>query len=361
MFCLMQSYRVGIVGMGEAAQILHLPSLAYLREKFEVTALCDVSRSVLDAVGDQWGVAGRYLEYRDLVESDDNDIVLVSNPSPLHYEVTMAAIETGKHVLVEKPMCYSITEAHEIAEAARSRGVTVQVGYMRRYAPAFIEVRDRVAALEPVRLARVHAVIGSNAQIISPTSKVFRGTDLSPSVIQQGKEKDRRAITQAIGDVSDTIAMAYYILLGLSSHDLSAMREIIGDPKRVLYAATRFGGRSISAAFDYGDYVCHFETGIDEIPRFDAHIEVYGNNEVVRVQYDTPYVRNLNTVMTVTESKGLHGLSHNERRWWGDNFTEEWESLHATLTDGLPVRTTPEDFARDLELFAEMVEHFKSE
>lgn len=57
---------------------------------------------------------------------------------------------------------------------------------------------------------------------------------------------------------------------------------------------------TLTAAFDYGDFVCQFETGIDNIARFDGHLEVFAENQVIRVQYDTPYVRNLSIRLTVT-------------------------------------------------------------
>ena len=63
-------------------------------------------------------------------------------------------------------------------------------------------------------------------------------------------------------------------------------------PKRVLYAAARQDGFYVTAAFDFGDFVCHDETGIDNIARFDAEIEIVGYEQVRSVQYDTPYVRN---------------------------------------------------------------------
>lgn len=108
----MNMLRVGIVGCGEVVQIIHLPSLYQLADKFCVTAVCDVSRTVVDAVGDAAGVTARYQDYRELVTQDDVDVVLVTNPNAYHTEVTLAAIAAGKHVLVEKPMCF---------HAARSR------------------------------------------------------------------------------------------------------------------------------------------------------------------------------------------------------------------------------------------------
>ena len=128
--------RVGIIGCGEVAQILHLPSLYGLSEQFEVTALCDVSREVLSGIGGRWGVAAQFEHYEEVLGQEDVDVVLVANPHAYHSEVVLAALSAGKHVLVEKPMCLTLREADAIVEAQRRTGLVVQVGTMRRYVDA---------------------------------------------------------------------------------------------------------------------------------------------------------------------------------------------------------------------------------
>ena len=268
--------------------------------------------------------------------------MLVANPDAYHAPATLAAIAAGKHVLVEKPMCISLQEADAIIAAQASAGVTVQVGYMRRYAPAFVEACRLVPELGPIRLARVHAVIGWNSLFIKETAVVVRGDDVPADMLAQGKQLREERITEALGDAPALLRGVYGLLLGLSSHDLSAMRELLGVPKRVLYAAVRQDGLYVSAAFDYGDFVCNFETGIDNIPRFDAHLEVYGENKVLHVQYNTPYVRNLPITVTVTEANGRGGVvERTEHPAWGDAFVAEWQAFHANVTAQRAPRRRP--------------------
>lgn len=352
----MPRLRVGIVGCGEVTQIMHLPSLAQLPEQFAVTALCDVSAAVLQAVGEHWRVAKRYRTYQDLVAQDDVDVVLVANPDAYHAEVALAAIAAGKHVLIEKPMCMTLREADAISAAQAAAGVTVQVGYMRRYAPAFVEAVRLVPELGDIRLARVHDVLGWNALFVKGTSQVVRGDDIPADVIAAGKQLRDERISEAIGDAPPDLRSAYGLLLGLSAHDLSAMRELIGMPKRVLCATQRRNGLYLSATFDYGGYVCQFETGIDNIPRFDAHLEVYGENRVLRVQYDTPYVRNLPIRLLITEANGQGGaVDRAELPAWGDAFVAEWQALYTNVVERRAPKTPPSDFRQDLELFRDMI------
>src|SRR5690606_12534433 len=105
--------RVGVIGLGEVAQIIHLPILNMMRDRYEIAALCDVSPALLQAVGDEYGVEARYTDAAELARHD-LDAVFVLNSDEYHAEHTILAINAGRHVLVEKPMCLTPREADEI-------------------------------------------------------------------------------------------------------------------------------------------------------------------------------------------------------------------------------------------------------
>jgi len=348
--------RVGFVGCGEVTQIMHWPSLYQLSDQFEVTALCDVSPLILEELGKLWSVRTLTTDHRELVARNDVDVLLVANPNAFHTEVTLDAIAGGKHVLVEKPMCVTRREADQIIAAQKNSNVVVQVGYMRRYAPAFLDGCEAVKAIKEIKFARVRDFIGSNSLIVKPTSRVIRDEQLPESVKNDTKLRDEALVDEALGGKpSPVLRRAYTVMLGLSSHDLSAMRELLGRPDKVLFAAQRGNGIYMTAAFDYGPFVCQFETGIDEIARFDAHLEVYGNQKVVRIQYDTPYVRNSPIRLFVTECNSRGGVTIlDSHPAWGDPFVAEWKAFYENITENKTPKTGPADFLQDLELFAEM-------
>ena len=353
----MSRLRIGIVGCGSVTQIIHLPALNQLSDLFEVTALCDVSPNVLAGLGDRWGIAARVADYQDLLALDTLDAVLIANPDAYHAEITMAALRAGVHVLVEKPMCINLAENDAIIAAETETGKTVQVGTMRRYAPAFIEACRLVRDMDEIRLAKVHDLIGRNSLVIEPTSRVIPADDIPASVSESMRERLAGQIRAAIGDVPAALQTAYRMMLGLSTHDLSAMREMLGMPQRVLYASQRCGGRYQTAAFDYGDYICQFSTGVDNIPRFDTYLQVYSDDRVVRVDYDTPFVRNLPIRLTVTETTdGMNSRQTLTHPGWGDAFTEEWRAFHHSIVSGKPAKTSPQDFRNDLVLFRDMIQ-----
>lgn len=353
----MERIRVGVIGCGLVTQVIHLPSLYQLADLFEVTALCDVSAQTLDLIGGRWGVSQRFTDERALLERADVDAVLVANPHPFHASTTLAAIAAGKHVLVEKPMCLTLREADAISSAAEGAGLIVQVGYMRRYAPAFTEACALVREMEEVRLATVHDLIGRNALIVDQTARVIRGNDVPPEFLTASSRLQHELVREAIGEATPALERAYMLMLGLSSHDVSAMREMLGMPRRVLYATHRHGGNYLTAAFDYDDFVCQFATGVDDIPRFDASITVYAAERVVQVRYDTPFVRYLPTPLIITESNGSGGVIEREvLPSWDDPFVVEWRAFHQHITERRPPKTTPADFRQDLELFLQIVD-----
>ena len=160
---------------------------------------------------------------------------------------------------------------------------------------------------------------------------------------------------EAIGDVPAELRSAYRLLCGLGSHDLSAMRELLGRPKRVLSAHQWRGGGFITAQLEYDGYVVTYETGVDDQLRFDAHIEVYGPSASLRVQYDTPYVRHFPTTLVIDETVGDAYNQSVSRPHLKDPYTHELEYFHDKVTSGEAPKTDPEDFLEDIPLFQEIV------
>jgi predicted dehydrogenase len=356
--------RIGIIGCGEVTQILHLPALQQLRDKFVVTAVCDASPRVLDAIASGIGAQVKaYADYRDLVGCAEVDVVLVANPDIYHADCAIAAMEAGKHVLVEKPMCMTLAEADRMQTAQDKTGCIVQVGYMRRFAGAFLEAVKLIASHRHlVRYARVHDFFGDNSAVVKATSSVVRATDLAQDVVAELKDVRLERILEAAGSSDPRMQMSYSVLLGLSTHDISAMRELLGRPERVLYAARRYDGRNITAAFDYGDFICEFATGMDDLPRFETYIEVYLQDKVVRLDYGHPYIRNLPARLTITEPAGDCGVQQTSSYLSRiDTFVVEWASFHDSLQGGAPPKTSIADSRADLELLAEMIGHITVE
>ncbi|HEV2107014.1 MAG TPA: Gfo/Idh/MocA family oxidoreductase [Thermomicrobiales bacterium] len=356
----MQRANVGVIGLGEVAQIVHLPILEALSDRYRIAALCDVSPTLLHTMGDRYQVDQRYTDAVALTEQADLDAVFVLNSDEYHADCVVATVRNGKHVLVEKPMCLTPREAEEIIAARDEAGVQVMVAYMRRFAPAFLAAVEEVQQLDKINFVRVHDIIGRNRLIIDQSTVVVRPADIPLAVAQDRTDRAARLVREAIGEASPDLVTAYRFLLGLASHDISALRELLGMPKRVAAASHWNGGKFLTALLEYDDFSGTLEIGVDEQLRFDAHIEVYGTTKSVRVQYDSPYIRHLPTTLIVNETIGDAYTERVVRPTYKDPYTHELEFFHDVVTKGASPKTTPEDFLEDLRVFGMIIEALRS-
>lgn len=356
----MQRVKVGIVGLGVVAQIIHLPILRAMHNRYDIAAICDVSPGLLSVIGDEYNIGRRFAHVQQLVAEQDIDAVFVLSSDEYHAEHTILAAQHGKHVLVEKPMCITLREAEGIIRARDAAGVQVMVAYMRRYAPAFIEAVEHVRNLDKINYVRVRDIIGQNALIIEQASAVHRFDDLPVEAKTDRVERARALVTEAIGEALPDLTTAYRMLLGLGSHDLSAMRELIGTPSRVIAATQWNGGRFMTAIFEYDSFNVTFEMGVDQQRRFDAHLEVYGDTRQIRVQYDTPFIRHLPTTLHVMETRNEAYSESVVRPTFKDPYTHELEHFYDAVTGNATLKTTPEDSIEDLRLFGDIIDVLKA-
>jgi predicted dehydrogenase len=136
--------RWGILATGWIAGIF--ASDLKLLPDAELAAVGSRSQESADRFGDEFGVARRHGSYAALVEDPDVDVIYIATPHPGHYETTLAAIEAGKSVLVEKPFTMDADEAAKLIDAARARGVFVLEAMWTRFLPHMVRVREILAA-----------------------------------------------------------------------------------------------------------------------------------------------------------------------------------------------------------------------
>lgn len=133
--------KVGIIGIGAMGQV-HVECLLKTGQ-VEITALCDVHANRLKEQGKVFGVKHLYDDYTKLLKAD-LDAVLVCVGNALHREVAIAALESGRHVFLEKPMALNAAEAADIATAAAKAKGILQMGMCWRHHPPCTVLREYV-------------------------------------------------------------------------------------------------------------------------------------------------------------------------------------------------------------------------
>ncbi len=130
----MKKIKVGIVGCGFIALGKHLPNLTAI-EDVEVVAFCDIIKERAEKACAQFGAqdAAVYTDYRQVIARKDIDVVHVCTPNSTHAEITIAALQAGKHVMCEKPMAKTAADARAMLDAAKATGKKLTIGYQNRF------------------------------------------------------------------------------------------------------------------------------------------------------------------------------------------------------------------------------------
>jgi len=117
-----QKVKVGIAGCGVVATAYYLPYLAKM-ETADITAVCDLRPVRTEACVRLFGAKEQYADYYEMLEKSDLDAVFILTAPGTHVDFTLAAVEKGKHVLIQKPLATDMDDAHKIAAAIRKAGV----------------------------------------------------------------------------------------------------------------------------------------------------------------------------------------------------------------------------------------------
>ncbi|MCY7419952.1 MAG: Gfo/Idh/MocA family oxidoreductase [Chloroflexi bacterium] len=150
----MDVLRIGLVGAG-AISSQHFEAIAALPST-RLGAVASASEERARAAGTSQGVPWT-TRIDDLLARDDVDAVTICSPSGLHSGQALAALQAGKHVLIEKPIALAVADADRVIAEALARGLVAAVVSQRRFEPA---VRALKAAVDAGHLGRVALVIG---------------------------------------------------------------------------------------------------------------------------------------------------------------------------------------------------------
>jgi predicted dehydrogenase len=146
--------RIGMVGCGGIAAV-HMAGFALIPDRVSIAAVCDVDDAQVRAAAERAGGATIYTDFNRLIEDPSVDAVDICLPHHYHAPAIVAAARAGKHILCEKPLCTTLTEAAMVREAVRAGGVTLMCAHNQLFEPA-IATAQRI--LQSGRLGSVYMV-----------------------------------------------------------------------------------------------------------------------------------------------------------------------------------------------------------
>jgi predicted dehydrogenase len=340
---------VGVIGCGLIAQVMHLHYLRELSDRFEIAAICDLSEPVRVAVGREYGVTRQFSSWKDLVAEPLDAVFVLTSGS--HAPAAIAAAAAGRHVLVEKPMCFSVAEGQAMVDAATRSGVTMMVAYNKRYDPAYLRLLEEAPSLRDLRLLRI-TTLESPLEPYVKHYNVHRGGPIAADVTEGLAKDNSTRITAAIGDADPLSRWAYHlVLLDSLVHELNAMRGVMGEPDRLEFADIRETG--LTAIFTCGPTQCVL-TWVDlpGIARYLMEFAFYAPDRRLTLSFPSPFLRSAPTIL-VSEA-GDPGVSSSVRKEeitsFEESFKRELIHFHECATTGTTPVTSAADSLHDIAL-----------
>jgi predicted dehydrogenase len=151
--------QVGIIGTGGIARNCHMPAWNK-HPNCEIIAVCDANEQALNTAAEQFGVKYKFTDYKKMLTMEEIDVVDICTPNYLHAEPAILALNSGKHVMVEKPMAMNAAEGEAMCEAARKAGKKLMVALNCRWGAEAQALKRFVDAGEigEIYYARVQAL-----------------------------------------------------------------------------------------------------------------------------------------------------------------------------------------------------------
>lgn len=286
--------KIGLIGAGRAG-IVHGRNFAFSVADATLVALCDPHEGSRNEAASTLGVSTTFADYRDLLSLPGLDAVVIVTPTRFHCQMAVDSAAAGKHILCEKPMAMTPGECDAMIAATDAAKVKLQIGFMRRFAPAFQELKARTAA-------------GEVGDVVSVRSLTY-----GPSVPQPWMYD---------------LAVSNGPLAEVNSHDIDTVRWITGSDITEVYAiGGNFRSPEASAGFpDFYDNVtliAKFANGMQGSISgaqgvkygYDSRCEVLGTKGIL-------FAGSLktNAVTACTED----GMSSSIIRSWRDLYAEAY-------------------------------------
>lgn len=135
--------RIGIIGAGNIANV-HINDYLKLQDECEITSITDVALPLAEQRAKEYGIPHVFRTAEELIASDNVDAVIVAVPNKFHASLAIAAMEAGKHVLLEKPMGLNAADAKQIVRVQQKTGRIVMVGHQRRFEHLAMKIKEQV-------------------------------------------------------------------------------------------------------------------------------------------------------------------------------------------------------------------------
>jgi predicted dehydrogenase len=340
--------RVGVVGCGLIAQVMHLHYLNELSDEFELVAVCDISEEVGVTCARRFGAGALYTRWQELLEHPLDAVLVLTSGD--HAPVAIAAAQAGKHVFVEKPMALSSEHGARMLDAAETAGVRLMVGMMKRYDPAY----ERLVALladrrSELRLVRV-TTLESPLEPYVAHYPLVKPTDVPAEVLDELRRSDEAAID--LDGVDRETRFCYRsILLDSLVHEFNALRGALGEPTEIVSA--QLSRTCVGVSLRFGETECHLSwVDLPGIARYRQEFAFYAPELRLTLELPSPFLRSAPSRLVVEggESGTADSWGREEVVSYDEAFKRELREFADCVRTGREPRTSGADGLADVRL-----------
>ena len=326
---------------------MHLHYLAELADRFEVAAVCDLDGDSARACAERYGIPAVYTDWRELLGHPLDAVLVLTSGS--HAPIAEAAARAGRHVFMEKPMCFSAAEGQAMVAAAEQAGVVLMAGYPKRYDPAFARMREETA-----RAGRRPAAAGDHVRVAAAALRRALPAAAPGAAARRGRgrlraDSDER-IRAATGTATDLERQVYeMVLLDTLVHELNTVRGLLGEPTRLDYASLALDQVTVMLRFGDLPVAIHW-IDLPGIARYGMEFALYAPDRRLRLTFPSPFLRNEPATLEIEGGDRGTGRSWRTEETTGyeSGFKRELEAFHEAIVTGLAPETAGADGLRDV-------------
>lgn len=338
---------------------MHLHFLRELSDRFEIAAICDLSVNAGTACAREYGVDAVFTDWREMLRAPLDAVLVLTSGS--HAPIAVEAARAGLHVFVEKPMCFSVAEGLEMVSAADDAGVTLMVGYPKRYDPAFARFKEEVALLNEPKLLRVTTTESPFVPYVSHYP-MARAHDVSPEVLAPLIADSDRRLVAAIG-TDDPFLVGQYanVLLDTLVHEINTVRGVLGEPDALDFVDMRVGSLNVHLSFGDVSAAIHW-VDTPAMTRYSMEFAMMASSGRVTLSFPSPYLRNAATALSVEggEAGEVSSWKRDEVTSYESGFKEELVAFFNAVTVGSPLTTSGADAVHDIAMCESIIRCVRS-
>ncbi|ALR78125.1 hypothetical protein AO703_18140 [[Enterobacter] lignolyticus] len=350
------------MGAGLIAQLEHIPNILHLNDLYELVGIADASASVRNFFKNRQLPV--YETPHQLLNQAEPDAVFVCSPDCYHADMIIDALKAGCHVFTEKPICYTLEDVARIKHARDASGKILQVGYMKRFDPAYLQLRDML----PTDGSTLRMV---SVEVSDPDSMPYRehqgelafANDIPQAQRDEFRTRQHQQVAHALNGQPDENSFRGFTGAYCSSlvHDVNLVHGLL---KKMNVATVGIESATFFANGDGGQATVRLDKQtslwqmmhltLPKVAEYHERVTLYFDEAIYHLEFPSPWLNHFPTRLRVLTSNGHHFQKTEHRASYKEAFVEEIKYFWETIVNNSTPLNTLEDAERDTKLLVAM-------